>query len=88
MNARTPAGRFVIHGGVGPVAGGGGVTPGRSWSRTNAAMNSSGVSASSFSNSREIARSALRSQAINAVEGEVQAVDRCEVALDFSEPAG
>jgi hypothetical protein len=29
--------------------------------------------------------SRLRSSAINAVEGEIEAVDRCEVALDFSE---
>jgi heme-degrading monooxygenase HmoA len=35
----------------------------------------------------EVAASRLRSQAINAVEGEVQTVDRCEVALDFSEAA-
>jgi hypothetical protein len=35
----------------------------------------------------EVAASRLRSQAINAVEGEVQAVGRCEVALDFSETA-
>jgi heme-degrading monooxygenase HmoA len=33
----------------------------------------------------EVHASRLRSSAINAVEGEVQAVDRCEVALDFSE---
>jgi heme-degrading monooxygenase HmoA len=33
----------------------------------------------------EVGASRLRSEAINAVEGEVQAVDRCEVALDFSE---
>jgi hypothetical protein len=35
----------------------------------------------------EVAASRLRSEAINAVEGEIQTVDRCEVALDFSEPA-
>jgi hypothetical protein len=35
----------------------------------------------------EVAASRLRSEAINAVEGEIQNVDRCEVALDFSEPA-
>jgi heme-degrading monooxygenase HmoA len=35
----------------------------------------------------EVGASRLRSQAINAVEGEVQAVDRCEVAIDFSETA-
>jgi heme-degrading monooxygenase HmoA len=33
----------------------------------------------------EVGASRLRSQAINAVEGEVQTVDRCEVAIDFSE---
>jgi hypothetical protein len=35
----------------------------------------------------EVGASRLRSVAINAVEGEVQAVDRCEVAIDFSETA-
>lgn len=35
----------------------------------------------------EVQASRLRSEAINLVEGEVQAVDRCEVALDFSETA-
>ena len=33
----------------------------------------------------EVQASRLRSGAINAVEGEVQTVDRCEVALDFGE---
>jgi heme-degrading monooxygenase HmoA len=33
----------------------------------------------------EVRASRIRSEAIDAVEGEVQAVDRCEVALDFSE---
>jgi predicted secreted protein len=33
----------------------------------------------------EVGASRLRNQAITAVEGEVQAVDRCEVAIDFSE---
>jgi heme-degrading monooxygenase HmoA len=33
----------------------------------------------------EVRASRLRSQAIDAVEGEVEAVDRCEIALDFSE---
>jgi hypothetical protein len=36
----------------------------------------------------EVAASRLRSQTINAVKGEVRAVDRCEVALDISETAG
>ena len=35
----------------------------------------------------EVQASRLRSDAINEVEGEVQAVDRCEVAIDFSETA-
>jgi heme-degrading monooxygenase HmoA len=35
----------------------------------------------------EVQASRLRSEAINMVEGEVQAVDRCEVAIDFSETA-
>ena len=35
----------------------------------------------------EVAVGRLRSEAINAVEGEIQTIDRCEVALDFSEPA-
>jgi heme-degrading monooxygenase HmoA len=35
----------------------------------------------------EVGASRLRNQAINAVEGEVQAVDRCEVAIDFSDAA-
>jgi heme-degrading monooxygenase HmoA len=35
--------------------------------------------------SSEVRASRLRSAAIAEVEGEVQAVDRCEVALDFSE---
>jgi heme-degrading monooxygenase HmoA len=33
----------------------------------------------------EVRASRLRSQAIDEVEGEVEAVDRCEVTLDFSE---
>jgi heme-degrading monooxygenase HmoA len=33
----------------------------------------------------EVRASRLRNQAISEVEGEVQAVDRCEVAIDFSE---
>ena len=33
----------------------------------------------------EVRASRLRSQAIDSLEGEVQTVDRCEVALDFSE---
>ena len=33
----------------------------------------------------EVRASRLRSQAIESLEGEVQTVDRCEVALDFSE---
>ena len=33
----------------------------------------------------EVHASRLRSVAMNAVGGEIQAVDRCEVALDFSE---
>jgi heme-degrading monooxygenase HmoA len=33
----------------------------------------------------EVRASRLRSQAIDAVEGGVETVDRCEVALDFSE---
>ena len=35
----------------------------------------------------EVAASRLRSEAINAVEGEIQRVESCEVALDFSETA-
>jgi heme-degrading monooxygenase HmoA len=35
----------------------------------------------------EVAASRLRSEAINNVDGEIQNVHRCEVALDFSEPA-
>jgi heme-degrading monooxygenase HmoA len=35
----------------------------------------------------EVTASRLRSEAINAVEGEIQSVNRCEVALDFSEAA-
>jgi heme-degrading monooxygenase HmoA len=35
----------------------------------------------------EVAANRLRSSAIEAVEGEIQTVDRCEVALDFSEAA-
>jgi hypothetical protein len=33
----------------------------------------------------EVRASRLRSEAIAAAGGEIQAVDRCEVALDFSE---
>jgi heme-degrading monooxygenase HmoA len=33
----------------------------------------------------EVRASRLRSQAIDTVGGEVEAVDRCEIALDFSE---
>jgi heme-degrading monooxygenase HmoA len=35
----------------------------------------------------EVRASRLRNEAIGAVEGDVEAVDRCEVALDFSETA-
>jgi heme-degrading monooxygenase HmoA len=35
----------------------------------------------------EVTASRLRSEAVNAVDGEIQMTDRCEVALDFSEPA-
>jgi heme-degrading monooxygenase HmoA len=35
----------------------------------------------------EVAASRLRSEAINSVDGEIQNVDRCEVALDFTETA-
>jgi heme-degrading monooxygenase HmoA len=35
----------------------------------------------------EVAASRLRSEAINTVDGEIQNVDRCEVALDFTEAA-
>jgi heme-degrading monooxygenase HmoA len=35
----------------------------------------------------EVTASRLRSEAINAVDGEIQGVNRCEVALDFSEAA-
>jgi heme-degrading monooxygenase HmoA len=35
----------------------------------------------------EVAAGRLRSEAVNAVDGEIQTVDRCEVALDFSEQA-
>src|SRR5918999_3416290 len=37
--------------------------------------------------SSEVAASRLRSEAINAIDGEIQTVDRCEVALDFTETA-
>jgi hypothetical protein len=37
--------------------------------------------------SSEVAASRLRSEAINAIDGEIQTVDKCEVALDFSEQA-
>jgi heme-degrading monooxygenase HmoA len=35
----------------------------------------------------EVAASRLRSDAVNTIGGEIQTVDRCEVAVDFSEPA-
>ena len=35
----------------------------------------------------EVAAGRLRSEAVEAVGGEIQTVDRCEVALDFSERA-
>jgi heme-degrading monooxygenase HmoA len=35
----------------------------------------------------EVSATKLRSDAVDAVEGEVQSIDRCEVALDFSEQA-
>jgi heme-degrading monooxygenase HmoA len=35
----------------------------------------------------EVSATKLRSDAIDAVDGEVQTIDRCEVALDFSEQA-
>ena len=35
----------------------------------------------------EVSATKLRTDAIDAVEGEVQSIDRCEVALDFSEQA-
>lgn len=35
----------------------------------------------------EVKASRLRQQAVGPLGGEIQAVDRCEVALDFSEPA-
>ena len=34
----------------------------------------------------EVHASRLRSEAVSSSGGEIQAVDRCEVALDFSEP--
>jgi heme-degrading monooxygenase HmoA len=37
--------------------------------------------------SSEVAASRLRSEAINAIDGEIQTIDKCEVALDFSEQA-
>jgi quinol monooxygenase YgiN len=37
--------------------------------------------------SSEVAASRLRSEAINAIDGEIQMTDKCEVALDFSEQA-
>jgi quinol monooxygenase YgiN len=37
--------------------------------------------------SSEVAASRLRSEAINTIDGEIQTVDRCEVAIDFSEQA-
>jgi heme-degrading monooxygenase HmoA len=35
----------------------------------------------------EVSATKLRSDAIDAVDGEIQTIDRCEVALDFSEQA-
>jgi heme-degrading monooxygenase HmoA len=35
----------------------------------------------------EVAASRLRSEAINAIDGDIQTIDKCEVALDFSEQA-
>ena len=35
----------------------------------------------------EVSATKLRSDAIDTVDGEVQSIDRCEVALDFSEQA-
>jgi heme-degrading monooxygenase HmoA len=35
----------------------------------------------------EVAASRLRSEAINTIDGDIQTVDKCEVALDFSEQA-
>jgi heme-degrading monooxygenase HmoA len=35
----------------------------------------------------EVAAGRLRSEAVDALDGEVQTVDRCEVAIDFSEQA-
>jgi heme-degrading monooxygenase HmoA len=37
--------------------------------------------------SSEIRASRLRGEAVNKIDAEIQATDRCEVALDFSEPA-
>ena len=36
----------------------------------------------------EVRASRLRSEAINALDGEVQTVDQCEVALDFTPEGG
>jgi heme-degrading monooxygenase HmoA len=35
----------------------------------------------------EVAAGRMRSDSINAVEGDILTIDRCEVALDFTEPA-
>jgi quinol monooxygenase YgiN len=35
----------------------------------------------------EMAASRLRSEAVNALGGDIQTVDRCEVAIDFSDQA-
>jgi heme-degrading monooxygenase HmoA len=35
----------------------------------------------------EVATSRMRSDSINAVDGDILTIDRCEVAVDFSEPA-
>jgi hypothetical protein len=37
--------------------------------------------------SSEAAARQLRTEAVNALDGDIQTVDRCEVAIDFSEPA-
>jgi quinol monooxygenase YgiN len=37
--------------------------------------------------SSEVAASRLRSEAVNAIDGDIQTIDKCEVALDFSEQA-
>ena len=37
--------------------------------------------------SSEVAARQLRTEAVDALDGEIQTVDRCEVGIDFSEPA-